>query len=210
MKKYFILIALFLVGLGTALGIRVIYNQSKEITFVPKNVSYQIDPPLQASSGEIISLSGDVKKFSRTSIDFETTKLSEKVLLGEKIATGEDGKATVEFKDLVKITFAPKSEAAFVETIPSQFSVRQANGVVTYESKEKPIFIRSMHMLLSLTGSARVNVDKDNSKITVDILSGTATIGMKDNDNKTNRWDLKMGQRAIIDDESRIVRTFIF
>lgn len=194
---------LFLLGLGGVSGVRVLYIHNKESSFVPKAASYQIDPPSQASKGEITNLSGDVKKFSRTSIDFESTKIGEKVLLGEKIATGEDGKTVVEFNNLAKITFASKSEAAFVETIPSQFSIRQTNGVITYEGKDKPIFVRSMHMLLSLTGQARVNVEKDNGKITVDLLSGKATIGMKDNDNQTNKWDLKKGQRVFIDDEAR-------
>lgn len=196
----------FLTGVVSVLAIRAYYIQKTEI-FVPKYISYQIDPPTEALGGQITDLSGDVKKFSRTSIDFETTKTGEKVLLGESIATGEDGKVIVEFSDFAKISFAPNSEAAFVETSPNQFSVRQSSGVMTYEGNDKPINIRSMHLLISLIGAAKVNVDSDNGQITVNLISGTASLGMMDHDNKTSRWDLKMGQRILIDDKTRSVRS---
>lgn len=208
MNKRVVFVLLFIVGLVSVLGGRAYYVQKTTPTFVPKNISYQINPPSSALEGHITQGFSDVKKFSRTSIDFEPTKTGEKVLLGEKIATGEDGEAVVEFKDFAKITFTPKSEAAFVETNPSQFSIRQSRGNLTYEGAEKPIFVRSMHLLISLTGKASVNIDSDNGQITVNITSGTATLGMKDNDNNTHKWDLKKGQRAVIDDESRTVKIF--
>lgn len=200
---------LFLIGLISVLGFRIWrVRRAKSIPFFPQKSSFTLQPPVEALVGKLIEVEEEVKKEPRDDEEFQEAKEKEEILNGEKLATGKDSKAVVEFPDFAEVALFSNSEVTFVNLLPSSFLIRQSQGEVNYKllQDQNPLSVRSLNLLFTLdSGESKITTDEENGEIVVEQLLGKAKMAMVDLENKTHIWRLEKGQRALIDDEERRV-----
>lgn len=181
-------------------------GKTKSIPFSPQPSSFVLHPPSESLAGRLVLVKGKVEKEPRDEDKFEEVGVGEEILQGEKLATGEKSQATVEFPDFVEINLASDSGMDFVSLLPVNFLVSQVLGSVSYEllQGESPVSVRILHALLtSDCGESQVTVDRE--EITIEVFSGSAKLAMVDLENETHVWELKEGQKALVDDSQRRV-----
>lgn len=202
-----VLFLLFLTGAVGILGFRVWQvKRVRDIPFSPRPSSFVLNLPSESLAGRLISVKGKVEKEPREKDKFEEVGVGEEVLQGEKLATGEKSRATVEFPDFIRISLAADSEVDFVSLLPSNFLVHQTLGEVNWKvlQENEPVSVRSLHVLFTFpSGESKVVVEGE--KIEVKVLSGEAKFALVNLDNKTHVWELKSGQEALIDNSQRRV-----
>lgn len=176
------------------------------VSFPPQQSSFVLKPPADALKGKLLSINGSVKKELREKNDFEDVNTKEEILQGEKLVTGEKSKATVEFPDYAKINLGSNTEIGFINLIPANFLISQLLGSATYELLQDnvPFSVRSLHVLLTVN-SGKSEVAISDETITVKVLSGAAKLALVDLENKTHVWEIKEGQKVLINDTERRV-----
>lgn len=202
-------LALFLVGIMGVFGVRVWQvKKARSIPFSPQESFFSLQPPSEALTGKLIKVEGEVKKEPRDGEEFKEAGKGEKILDGEKLATGEDSQAVVEFPDFAHLALESDSEVTFVNLIPSSFLIKQTSGSINYRLSQNgnPLSVRSLHLLFTLEeGESRITVDEEDGEVVIEQLLGEAKMAMVDLENKTHVWQLKQSQRALVDDEERTV-----
>lgn len=207
-RFYLAFLLLFLLGIGSVIIFRLWQvKKEKAILFSPQQSSFTLKPPSEALIGKFLLVDGDVKKEPRDKEKFETVKAEGEVLIeGEKIATGEKSQATVEFPDFIRIDLGSDAEIGLANLIPANFLITQSSGSVAYKllQDNAPISVRSLHALLSFnSGEGELTVKE--GEIIVKVLSGRAKLALVDLENETHVWELKEGQKALINDIERRV-----
>ncbi|MCX6792086.1 MAG: hypothetical protein NT149_03555 [Candidatus Gottesmanbacteria bacterium] len=92
----------------------------------------------------------------------------------------------------------PVAELVFANLFPTDFVLQQKTGKIEYLVTQ-PISVRALHTLVTInSGDTTINIIDTDMSITV--KSGSVKFALVDNNNNTNVWDLKAGQRANIDD----------
>lgn len=206
-KHYLLFLLLFLIG---TVGIVVFrlwqVKDAGHISFTPQQSSFVLKPPLDALEGKLSLFKGDVKKKPRDKEEFKEVNVGEEILQGEKIATGKKSQATIEFANLVKVNLGSDTEIGFNNLIPTDFLLNQSLGSATYELLQEnvPFSVRSLHVLLTVySGKSEVVVSDET--ITVKVLSGNAKLALVDLENKTHVWEIKEGQKVLVNDTQRRV-----
>lgn len=196
---------LFLVGVMSVFGFRVWQVKKVEKTpFFPKESSFSFQPPSEALTGKLIKVEGEVKKEPRDDEEFQGVGKGEEILDGEKLATGKDSRVAVEFSGFAEVALNSNTEVVFINLLPSSFLIRQASGAVNYKllQSENPLSVRSLNLLFTLeAGESKITVDEE--EIVVEQLLGKAKIALVDLENKTHVWQIKKGQKVLIDNEER-------
>lgn len=205
--QYLIFLLLFLLGTVGVVVFRLWQvKNTGHISFTPQPSSFVLKPPLDALKGELSLFKGDVKKKPRDKEEFKDVNVGEQILQGEKIATGKESQATIEFPTLVRVNLGSDTEIGFINLIPANFLISQSLGSVTYEvlQDNAPISIRSLHTLVTInSGNSEFTISEDT--ITVRVLSGTAKLALVDLENKTSIWEIKEGQKVLVNDTERRV-----
>lgn len=208
-KNRLLFLVLFLVGVISVLGVRVWQvKKAESVPFILQESSFSLQPPAEALTGKLVEIKGEVKKEPRDGEEFKEVEEKEEILDGEKLATGEDARAMIEFPDFAKISLGPNSEVAFVNMLPSGFLIRQSRGEVDYKllQSENPLSVRTLHLLFTLqTGESNVVTDREDGEVSINQLLGRAKMALVDLENKTHVWEIEQGQRVLIDDEERRV-----
>ena len=211
-KDYFLLFLAFLFGFGGVLGYQSFRSQSGEKTLpvVQSEISpptpeptLALVPPSGAVSGILTVVSGHAEKFSRNDTEYKEASTGAQILLGESIATKANSTATTSASGIVNISLGPSAELVFANLFPANFVLQQKTGKVDYLISS-PISVRALHTLISMEpGEVIVNIIDTDLSITV--KSSQIKFAIVDNDNNTNVYNLKAGQRANIADETRQV-----
>ena len=208
-KIKYCLVFLLLFSMGTV-GIVIFrlwqVKSAKHISFTPQQSSFILKPPADALKGKLSIFKGDVKKKPRDKEEFKDVNVGEEILQGERIATGKKSQATVEFPNFARVNLGSGTEIGFNNLIPANFLVSQSLGSVTYELLQENVLfsIRSLHILLTInSGKSEVTINEET--ITVKVLSGKAKLALVDLENKTHVWEIKEGQKALINDTQRRV-----
>lgn len=209
-KKIIILILAFFIGIIIFFTFRIWQvKKAAKVIFTPYKSSFELAPAKEALKGKLVTIKGEVKKESRDDDEFKKVEEDEEVLSGEKLATGEKSEAEVAFENFVKMSLGPDTEVSFVSLIPASFLIRQSRGTVTYEilKDETLISIRSLNMLFEQKGGKSVfTVDSNKAEVTIEMVRGEGKIAMVDRENKTYVWEIKEGQRVLIDNKDRTVK----
>lgn len=201
-------IAAFVVGLVLVLIVRAtqVYLH-QDPAFIPQTSTFKFQPPKQAVQGMVSAVSGEVKKQSRDKENPEDLKLYDRVLQGETVNTAQTSTVRIGFTDIAAVEIGEQTDLSFVSLIPAQFLLVQSTGKITYQVlKNHSVSIRSKHLLVVLSeGKMRLSINEASGQQDLVMLSGTAKIGLVDKENETHGWNLKQGQRTVIDDEERTV-----
>lgn len=204
---YLIFLLLFLIGTVSVLAFRLWQVKgAKHVYFSPQQSSFVLKPPSDALKGKLSLFKGDVKKEPRDIEDFKNVNVGEEILQGEKIATEKKSQATIEFPNFVRVNLGSNTEIGFINLIPANFLISQSLGSVTYEllRDDNPINVRSLLALVTIN-SGKSEVTVNNETITVKVLLGSAKLALVDLENRTSIWEIKEGQKALINDTQRRV-----
>lgn len=206
-KHFLVLFSVFLIGMGIVVVWRVLMVERQEAPqFSAKESSFSLQPPLEALEGELVNAEGEVKKQSREADEFVDVDEEEQIVDGEKLNTGEESEAEIDFSDFGRLRLGSNTEISFTSLLPSSFVVNQKQGVANYKllQDEDLLSIRILHLLLNLnSGEAEIAIE--NGEIIIEQLSGDSKFSLVDIDNKTHVWELEEGQKALINDAQRRV-----
>ena len=167
---------------------------------------FSIDnPPSDSLKGKISSLSGTVS-FQPRSKDYATLiNAPVEILQGEDLNTGGNGSATVIFDRIGEISLLENTQISFIQTLPQNFVISQKQGTATFQKTGSiPFSVRGLDLLINLeSGRVSVNVDSDNSIITVDVLEGSVSAAFNDTDNLSNVITIESPRRYIFNNNTK-------
>lgn len=167
---------------------------------------FSIDnPPSDSLKGKISSLSGTVS-FQPRSKDYATLiNAPVEILQGEDLNTGGNGSATVIFDRIGEISLLENTQISFIQTLPQNFVISQKQGTATFQKTGNiPFSVRGLDLLINLeSGKVSVNVDSDNSIITVDVLEGSVSAAFNDTDNLSNVITIESPRRYIFNNNTK-------
>jgi len=204
-KGYFL--TLFFLGASLVLVFRFCQVKKTETSlFSSKPFSFVFKPPSEALTGKLVLVKGQVEKEAREKEEFEKVDIRTEILQGEKLKTGKNSQTVVEFPDFAKFTLDSNSEITLVSLIPNSFLITQSEGLLFCEllQDNTPVSIRSLHALIVLS-SGKAAIEVLGNEILVDVFEGKVKLALVSLDNKTHVWQLKAGQKALIDDVKRRV-----
>ncbi len=209
MKNFSIILIAFFLGFGGILTYRYI-KTPKQPTQTTIDTSqptpaptFALVPPSQTIAGTLATTTGHVEKLSRNVDGYHEASSGAQILLGESLATKEKSAASATITNTVNITMGENAELVFANLFPTDLVLQQKAGKIEYQVT-KPMSLRVLHTLISIdSGDITVNVIDTDMSITV--KTGEAKFALVDNENNTNVWTLKAGQRANIDDEASTV-----
>ncbi|MFA6005699.1 MAG: hypothetical protein WC775_04410 [Patescibacteria group bacterium] len=143
--------------------------------FVPYSIS---TPPKESARGTITDLSGEVLWQSRSATDGAVITRPQMVKQGEELQT-RNGTVDVEFRDMAIVKLSAESHVNFVQTLPASFVVQQRSGNATYvRLGATPLSVRVRGMLVEMSeGTATITVNPDRPIVSVEAVSGEATVG---------------------------------
>ncbi len=210
MKQLIIFILSLGVGVGLFLGYK---NYHKPPIIVPKKVTmtplapytFPLDTaPIDSLAGSLASFSGDVYFQSRVASEPAHITTPIQLHQGEKVVTGE-GTAEIQFPQIIEATMSANTEFEFIQTIPTAPVFLQTQGSVSYTKTGTTLpSIRTMRLVSIINdGMSTFTVDTDNNMVTIDVVSGSVTVGFNDSDNITNQLTINQDQQYLFDNELR-------
>ena len=172
---------------------------------VPSLTTFQLKPPAQSLTGQITKVTGKIEFEGRDEKEYRPIGITTSVVVGDKIITGENAQATIEFPPVGKIQLEENAEISFLHLLPESFLIEQFNGTVEYSANgNHDVSVKNLHGLMTFSSSdVRMSTFPDEERIVVRIVSGEAKIAFVDLHNDTQVFTLKQGQRVTIDDRRR-------
>jgi hypothetical protein len=180
-------------------------------TAQPSSVSLQNDflsqtnfsiaeAPANSLRAKARTVTGLVKWENREAGGVKILRQNQEIQQGEKIITGDDGFAEINF-DGVAVKIASQSSVAFIQTLPVNFVFDQASGSAFYRTLGKiPISVRSFNLIsLMDKGAVEFTVNNNLGLITVRVREGKIKLGFNDVDYVSQVLELKQGQLYIFD-----------
>jgi hypothetical protein len=124
---------------------------------------------------------------------------------GEEVDTYDNGNVTINFAQFGTITESFNTQVNLIQTLPENFVIEQKQGTITFDKiGDNQTSIIALDLLINInSGQSSIFVDKENSKITVSIKTGLATVAFNDNANNTNVISIKNGDKYIFDDNTK-------
>ena len=171
----------------------------------PNAEPFTLNPPAQSLRGILVEKIGSVHHKTRDANAFVDATPSATILVGESIATGEDGIASVQIPNLCTIKFEKNSEISFVNLFTENSVFQQKSGNIHYEIvSKKSLAVRALHTLIQSEDST-FSVNIIDTDIAVIAEKGIVKIAIVDTDNNTHVYTIAEGKRANIDDAARTV-----
>lgn len=172
---------------------------------LPKTFFSLEDAPTNSLVGEIASLSGKVAWQSRIAPVSILINSPVKLHQGEEVDTYEDGNVLMNFTKVGTIAASFNSQINFIQTLPEDFVVEQKQGIASFDkSGENPVSVIALNLLINInSGESEIFVDKDTSRITVTVKTGSVTAAFNDNGNNTNVVSIKSGYEYFFDDNTK-------
>jgi hypothetical protein len=207
-KNILLLITSIIIGiLIIVLGFLWISPRDTEVIkiILPKSLFSLENAPTDSLTGKIASFSGKVAWQSRIAPVAILINSPIKLQQGEEVDTYNDGSAIINFPQFGTITESSDTQINFIQTLKENFVLEQKQGTIIFDkSGENQTSIIALDLLINInSGQSSITVDKDNSKITVAVKTGLATVAFDDNANNTNVVSIKNGDTYIFDDNSR-------
>jgi hypothetical protein len=172
---------------------------------IPKSLFSLENAPTDTLVGEIASLSGKVAWQSRVAPVAILINSPLKLQQGEEVDTYDNGNVTINFAQFGTITESFNTQVNLIQTLPENFVIEQKQGTITFDKiGDNQTSIIALDLLINInSGQSSIFVDKENSKITVSIKTGLATVAFNDNANNTNVISIKNGDKYIFDDNTK-------
>lgn len=174
--------------------------------FFPRTLFSIENAPSQSLFGKVVSVSGNVSWQSRTASFATLIKSWVKLQQGEEINVQNNGKATIDFPQVVKVTVLANTQLNFIQTLPANFVVKQAQGQSIYDKNGAiPLSVRALDLLVNVeAGVCSISVDKDTKDIIVAVNSGSAMIAFSDTDNNTNILTINKGKQYLFNNDTKL------
>jgi hypothetical protein len=174
--------------------------------FFPKTLFSIENAPSKSLSGSVASVSGNVAWQSRIASFATLINSPVKLQQGEKINTQSNGKAVINFSQVATITVSANTQLNFIQTLPANFVVDQAQGLSIYDKNgDIPLSVRALDLLINVkTGTCSVLVDKDTSNIVVSVSTGSAMIAFNDTNNNTNILTVNKGEEYLFNNNTKL------
>ncbi|MCL4364449.1 hypothetical protein M1328_04400 [Patescibacteria group bacterium] len=206
MKNFLLFMTSLAIGVLIALGYFA-YAKSKPAGSMPKPtvLDFSVDiPPKDSLKGNVSQLSGDVFWESRSATSPALIKNLKAVQQGESLQTSDNGKIALEFPGAAAINMANNSMLSIIQTLPANLVFEQMSGKISFEKTgQPPLSARVFHLLVSIDGTATIDINKTNQRVTVTDNRGDSTLGFEDINNVSQVIKLTAGQQYVFDDESR-------
>lgn len=166
---------------------------------------FSLQPPAQSLRATLTQKSGSVLHKTRDTNAFAEATPSGTILIGESIATSENGKATIGIPSLATISMENDTELVFANMYKENTVLQQKSGKILYTiTSVLPVSIRALHTLISSNQSVFL-VSVIDSDIAVTSQKGGVKIAFVDNENTTHVYTIPEGKRANIDDANRTI-----
>lgn len=174
--------------------------------FFPKTLFSIEKAPSQSLFGKVVSISGNVSWQSRVASFATLIKSPVKLQQGEEINVQNDGKAVINFPQVVTITLSANTQINFIQTLPANFVVKQAQGLSIYDKNgDIPISVRALDLLINVEkGTCTVSVDKNTTDIVVAVNSGFVVIAFNDTDSKTKILTINEGKKYLFNNDTKL------
>jgi hypothetical protein len=176
---------------------------SDTVTALP----FTLAPPSLSLRAQLTTATGDVRHKTRDAGAFVSATPSATIVLGESIATGVDGKATITIPSLVTIGMEKNAELVFANMFLENSVLQQKAGEIMYhvESVDHPVAIRALRALVSARNSV-ISISIDDANVAISVQKGEAKVGIVDSENTTHVYTVTEGNRATIDTYSQTIR----
>lgn len=164
------------------------------------------NPPSDSLTGEVTLISGKVGWISRVAATATLISSPIKLRQGESIAIYENGSANINWPAFGNISANSNTQLNFIQTLPENFVIQQTKGTATYNrTGVNPMSIIALDLLIDIkSGENTISINKDLSKITVNVKSGSLSVAFDDIENNTNVVSLKSGDEYIFNDNTRL------
>ncbi len=210
MKSIFSLIISILIGGIIAVGyFRFAVDKNPVLSPIAQNTidNFSIaEAPKESIIGNITAMTGDILWESRVATAPAKIDQPVSIAQGENLVTNDNGNATVVFTGIGSVKLSPKTETDFVQTLPTNFLVDQKQGTADYtKNGTVPFSIRSLHLLITISGEISLAIDKDQPIVTITVKRGMATVGYNDLNYVSQLQTIEEGQKLVFDDNTRTV-----
>lgn len=167
---------------------------------------FVLQPPSLSLTALLSTITGDVQHKTRDAGAFVSATPSATIVLGESIATGTDGKATISIPSQVSIDMEKNAELVFANVFKENTVLQQKAGVIVYRIESvHPIAIRALRALVSAK-DADITMTIKDTDVAVVVEKGEAKVGIVDSKNTTHVYTIQEGSRATIDNYSQSVK----
>ncbi len=212
---FWIFLSIICIGIGIV-GTMYVYMRLTPPAHVEQTVSpntevvtptrmFALAPPSQSLSGTLIHQTGSVLHKTREAEDYVNATPSATILVGESIATGDDGTAVIDIPNLSRVTMGNNAEISFVNIFKDNSVYIQKTGKIQYEMlSQYPIAIRALHALIEGSQST-VSINIIDTDMAVIAQKGEIKLAIVDTDNNTHVYTIPEGKRANVDDVTRTV-----
>lgn len=180
---------------------------SDEHTETETSLPFTLAPPSLSLRAQLTIATGDVRHKTRDAGAFVSATPSASIVLGESIATGIDGKATITIPSLVSIDMEKNAELVFANMFLENSVLQQKAGEIMYriESVDHPVAIRALRALVSAKNSV-ISITIDDADVAISVQKGEAKVGIVDSENTTHVYTVTEGNGATIDTYSQTIR----
>ncbi len=168
---------------------------------------FTLTPPSLSLRAQLTTATGDVRHKTRDAGAFLLATPSATIVLGESIATGADGKATITIPSLVSTNMEKNAELVFANIFLENTVLQQKAGEIMYriESIDHPVAIRALRALVSAKNSV-ISITIDDADVAISVQKGEAKVGIVDSENTTHVYTVTEGNRATVDTYSQTIR----
>lgn len=209
MKSLIVFVVFTLIGIGiVATYTKKAPTQLKEglkLPFIQKNQFSLENAPSDSLRAKIATLSGQVKWQDRVATQPSEIKGPEVIQQGEELTTGSDGKLELEIPSGVLITASPKTNIAFIQTLPQNIVLSQTTGKAQYQKTgTNPVSVRIDRLLVEIqSGQITISISETKLTTTIDIQAGTITVAYNDLQNVSNVRQIQSGKEFIFNNSTR-------